>query len=313
MKQSSADLRERLLGAIEAGLPVAEAARLFRVCPSTIGRWRRRQRAEGTAAARPRPGRTPRIAPAQAPALRAQVAAAPDATLAQPCERWAAAQGARVSVATMSRALRRLGVTVKKVLHASERSEAERAARWAETAQLDPATLVFVDESGTNVALTPRYGRAPRGRRVVGAAPRNHGPNVTLLAAMRSGGIAAATTMTGATGGAVLGLFVGHVPVPTLRPGQVVLWDNLSLHKNRTVRRRIEAAGCQLRSLPPYSPDFSPIEHAVRKLKAALRHAGARDRATLEAAIAAGLATTTAQDAAARFRHCGYALPEQLL
>ena len=173
--------------------------------------------------------------------------------------------------------------------------------------------MVFVDESGTNLAMTPRYGRAPRGRRVVGAAPRNHGPNVTLLAAMRSDGIAAAMTMTGATDGAVLDLFVGQVLVPALRPGQVVVWDNLSAHKNRRVRGRTEAAGCQVRFPPPYSPDFSPIEQAFAKLKAALRHAGARDRPALEDAIAAGLATITARDAAAWFRHCGYALPEQLL
>lgn len=114
MKPYSVDLRERLLGAIDAGLPVAEGARLLGICPSTIRRWRVRRRAEGTAAARPRPGRTPRIGPAQAPALAAQVAAHDDATLAQHCARWEAAQGVRVSVATMSRVLRRLGVTVKK-------------------------------------------------------------------------------------------------------------------------------------------------------------------------------------------------------
>ena len=114
MKQYSADLRARLLGAIDGGLPLAEAARLFRVCPSTIVRWRRRQRISGTVAALPRAGRTPRIGPAHAPTLQAQVAAAPDATLAEHCARWAAEQGVAVSIATMSRAIRRLGITVKK-------------------------------------------------------------------------------------------------------------------------------------------------------------------------------------------------------
>jgi len=170
-----------------------------------------------------------------------------------------------------------------------------------------------VDESGTNLAMTPRYGRAPRGQRAVGAAPRNHGPNVTLLAAMSGAGITAAMTMTGTTDGAVFALFVDHVLVPTLRPGQVVIWDNLSVHKNHKLRRSIEAAGCQLRFLPPYSPDFSPIEHAFSKLKTALRRASARDRPALEHAITVGLATITADDAAAWFRHCGYALPEQHL
>ena len=114
MKQYSADLRERLLGAIDAGLPLAEAARLFGVCPSTIRRWRQRQRVTGSLAARPRPGRTPRIGPAQAAALQAQVAAAPDATLAMRCTVWEHQRGVRVSVATMSRVLRRLGITLKK-------------------------------------------------------------------------------------------------------------------------------------------------------------------------------------------------------
>jgi transposase len=114
MKQYSADLRERLLGAIDGGLPVAEAARLFRVCPSTIGRWRRRQRTTGSVAALPRPGRTPRLGPPHAPALRAQIAGAADAALAQHCARWATERGVALSVATMSRAIRRLGITRKK-------------------------------------------------------------------------------------------------------------------------------------------------------------------------------------------------------
>jgi transposase len=114
VRQYSADLRERLLGAIDGGLPVAEAARLFRVCPSTIVRWRRRQRTTGTVAARSRPGRPPRIGSAHSAALQAQLAAAPDATLAQHCARWATEQGVAVSVATMSRVIHRLGITVKK-------------------------------------------------------------------------------------------------------------------------------------------------------------------------------------------------------
>lgn len=114
MKQYSADLRERLLGAIDAGLPLAEGARLLGIGPSTVRRWRARQRATGPAAARPRPGRAPRIGPVQATTLAAQVAADDDATLAQHCARWEAEQGEVVSVATMSRTLRRLGITLKK-------------------------------------------------------------------------------------------------------------------------------------------------------------------------------------------------------
>jgi transposase len=114
VKQYSVGLRERLLGAIDAGLSQAEAARLFGVGTSTVTRWRRQRAGTGSLAPAPRPGRTPRLGPAQDPALRAQVAAHPDATLADHCGRWAREQAVAVSVATMSRAIRRLGITVKK-------------------------------------------------------------------------------------------------------------------------------------------------------------------------------------------------------
>jgi transposase len=148
---------------------------------------------------------------------------------------------------------------------------------------------------------------------VVGVVPRNHGPNVTLIAAMSVEGITAAMTMTGPADGEVWALFVRQILLPALRPGQIVLCDNLSVHKNRQLRQLIAAAGCQVRFLPAYSPDFSPIEHAFSKLKAALRQAGARTRPALEEAIAAALATITPHDAQAWFHHCGYTLPEQLL
>jgi transposase len=113
MKQYSVDLRERLLGAIDAGLSQAEASRLFGVGTSTITRWRQRA-STGALAPTPRPGRTPRIGPADATALQAQVAAAPDATLADHCATWARTHKVTISVATMSRAIRHLGITVKK-------------------------------------------------------------------------------------------------------------------------------------------------------------------------------------------------------
>jgi transposase len=182
-----------------------------------------------------------------------------------------------------------------------------------ETAKLDAPRLVFVDESGTNLGLTPRYGRAPRGQRVVGVAPRNHGPNVTLLAAMSVEGITAAMTMTGPADGEVVALFVPQILLPVLRPGQIVIWDNLGAHKNVQLQQLIAERGCAGRFLPPYSPDFAPIEHAFSKLKTRLRQANARTRPALEAAIAAGLQTITPHDAQAWFRNCGYALSEQLL
>ncbi len=177
----------------------------------------------------------------------------------------------------------------------------------------DPAALVFVDESGTNLAMTPRYGRAPRGERVIGTAPRNHGTNTTLVAALSLTGITAAMTMEGAMDRLAFDAFVGQVLVPSLTPGQVVIWDTLSVHKSETAQHLIAAAGCQLLWLPPYSPDFAPIEQAFSTLKTALRRRGARTREELDAAITAGLATISATDARGWFTHCGYAIPSQLI
>ena len=161
--------------------------------------------------------------------------------------------------------------------------------------------------------MTPRYGRSPRGQRVVGTAPRNHGKNTTLVAALSLAGITTAMTVEGAVDRLAFDAFVAQALVPSLTPGQVVVWDNLSVHKSARAQHLIEARGCQLLWLPPYSPDFSPIEQAFSKLKTALRRTGARTREDLDAAISAGLPTITAKDAQGWFAHCGYAIPAQLL
>jgi transposase len=201
----------------------------------------------------------------------------------------------------------------KKTVVASERDEAERAAWREETAALAPEDLVFVDESSTNRAMAPRRARAPRGKRAVGSAPRNHGHNVTLLAALGPAGISAAMTVEGAADGAAFTAYVRQVLVPTLRPGQVVVLDNLSVHKGAPVRALVEAAGCRLLFLPAYSPDFNPIELAFAKLKERLRRAAARAYDALVEAIGEGLAAITGADARAFFAHCGLSLPDQLL
>jgi len=169
---------------------------------------------------------------------------------------------------------------------------------------------VFVDECGSHVALTPRYAWAPRGERASGAVPHRRGQNLTLIAALTPAGLTAAMTLDGATDALAFAAYIGELLVPTLRPGQVVVLDNLSAHKGDASRALIEAAGCTLLFLPPYSPDFAPIEQAFSKLKAALRRAGARTRATLETAIGAALDAITAADAVGWFRFCGYLLPE---
>ncbi len=197
----------------------------------------------------------------------------------------------------------------KKSLIATERDEAVRAAWQSAAAALAAADLVFVDETSTHTALTRRRARAPRGERAVGRVPRNHGPNVTLLAALTPAGIGPALTLTGGVTGAAFAAYAARLLAPTLRPGQVVVLDNLSAHKSAEARRAIEAVGARLLFLPPYSPDFNPIELAFAKIKEHLRAAASRAADQLLTATAAAIDAVSAADAHRFYAHCGFSLP----
>ena len=189
---------------------------------------------------------------------------------------------------------------------ATERSESDRAA-WRDLRGYLPLNdLVFVDECGSTIALTPLYARAPRGQRASGSVPRNWGKNTTLIAGLTLSGIQAPFILEGAVDTLAFETYVEHVLVPSLRPGQVVVLDNLSVHKGERVRQMIEAKGCQVLFLPAYSPDLTPIEEAFSKLKTWLRRLGARTREALEEAIAQALTQITGQDAHGWFWHSGY-------
>ena len=184
---------------------------------------------------------------------------------------------------------------------------AARAAWHVTAPTLRPEDLVFVDESGVATNMTRRYGRAPGGQRVGGAVPYGRWERLTLLGGLSRDGLVACMSVAGATDRAVMVAFTREVLVPALHPGQVVIMDNLSAHKTPRVRRLIEAAGCTLVFLPPYSPDLNPIEPAWSKLKALLRGVGARTIAALEAALTPLVDAITPTDADGFFRHCGYA------
>ena len=141
---------------------------------------------------------------------------------------------------------------------------------------LDPAKLVFIDETGANTKMTRRYGRSPRGQRVVDAVPHGHWKTTTFVAALRSEGLVAPMVIDGAMNGDLFVAYAKQVLVPTLRAGDVVVMDNLSSHKRVAAVRAIEQAGCTVAYLPPYSPDYNPIELAFAKVKARLRAAKLR-------------------------------------
>jgi transposase len=159
--------------------------------------------------------------------------------------------------------------------------------------------------------LTRLYGWAPRDQRVVGSVPRNHGKNTTLVAALTPEGLHAPWAIEGAMDTAAFERYIQEVLGPTLRPGQIVVLDNLSVHKATSIRDAIEAFHCQVLFLPPYSPDFTPIEQAFSKIKARLRGLGARTHEALLEAVRLAVDAITRDDAVAWFAHAGYALPDQ--
>jgi transposase len=197
---------------------------------------------------------------------------------------------------------------------AGERDEFLRAAWRAVVAgQIDAERLVFVDEMGTNVSLSPLYAWSPKGHRAFGSAPRNWGKNVTLLASITSEGLGECLAVEGSTTREVFEAYLEQVLVPTLGPGQIVVMDNLSAHKGGRVKEIIEGRGCELLYLPPYSPDFNPIEQAFSKVKGLLRRAEARARESLIEAMGVALCAVSARDARGFFGHCGYGSMAQLL
>ena len=165
---------------------------------------------------------------------------------------------------------------------------------------------MFVDESGVTRSMTRRYGRAPKGRRVPGAVPLGHWEVTTLIGALALDGLRASFSVDAATDADVFQVFVQQVLCPALRPGDLVIWDNLPAHKSVDLKPALASAGASLLALPPYSPDFNPIEQCWSKIKELLRSAQARTGEALEHAITHAFAAVTASDARGWFQHCGY-------
>jgi transposase len=195
----------------------------------------------------------------------------------------------------------------------SERDERRRSSFREYVRGIAADRFVFVDECSTNISLSPLYARAPRGERARGSAPRNWGKNVSLVCAIDAGGVKPSMSVEGAVDGKAFEAYVERFLVPTLERGQIVVMDNLSVHKSRRVERLVEEAGAQLLFLPPYSPDMNPVEEAFSKVKGALRKAGSRTREALVEATGRALDAITPEDIRGFYTDCCYRLPLQSL
>jgi transposase len=198
----------------------------------------------------------------------------------------------------------------KKSAHADEQARPDvlkRREAWFEAQlDLDPSALVFIDETGASTKMARRHGRAPRGERLRASVPHGHWKTTTFVGGLRLSGMTAPMVLDGPMNSQCFLAYVEQVLVPTLRPGDIVILDNLAAHKSPAVRDAIEAVGASIRFLPPYSPDLNPIENAFAKLKALLRKAAARSVDQLWTAIAQAIDTFSPRECANYFAAAGY-------
>ena len=307
-KPYSQDLRERVIAAVDTGTGAYVAALLFQVSVSYIYKALIRRRKTGEVTARRSGcGPKPKLAPHD-DALRARVAAEPDITLAE-LQAWLLAERkVDVSIGCLWNRLKFLKLPLKERAAEQDRSDVAQARdEWrASQSELNPERLVFIDETGAATDMARRYGRCPRGQRLVSSVPWGHWKTTTFVAALRVGEIAAPCVFDGPMDGPSFRAYVEQFVVPILRQGDIVVMDNLPSHKVAGIREAIEAAGAELRYLPSYSPDFNPIEQFFAKLKALLRKVAARTIEALIAAIAEALTKVSPQECENYLANQGY-------
>ena len=307
----SLDLRVRVVAAVAAGLSHRAAASRFGVSAASVSRWRRRARLEGDLGPRAVGGdrRSDRIE-AHSGLILGVLSETPDITIEE-LRGLLAGRGLAFGYGTVQRFLIRHNMTRKKKTgHASEQDRPDVLARrqaWCDGQNgLDAARLVFIDETWAKTNMARTYGRAPRGQRLRMGQPHGHWKTSTFVAGLTVRGVIAPFLLDRPINRVAFETYVEKVLIPELRPGDIVVMDNLSSHKGAGVRQRIEAAGAEIRFLPPYSPDLNPIEMAFAKLKALLRKAAERSVDGLWNAIARILHTFHPQECRNYFAAAGY-------
>src|SRR5262245_13226915 len=266
-KSYSSDLRERVIEAVEAGASRREAGDRFEISASSSIRWLQRWHESGSAAPKPRGGSVSPLEEFAAEIL-ALVAEQPDLTLVETVAELRRRR-IRTSRSSLWRFLDRHGITLKKSLQAAERQRADVARarrRWIrEQGMLDPARLVFIDETAVSTNMVRLRGRAPRGVRLVGHVPLGKWETITFVAALRHNKMTAPMVIGGPMTGEMFLAYVEQCLVPTLKPNDIVAMDNFGAHKVAGVREAIEKARATARYLPKYSPDLNPIDLPYRK------------------------------------------------
>lgn len=308
----SMDLREKVMKAIRGGMSRRQAAARFDIGPATAVRWAKRVEITGEVAPAKMGGdRRSRRIEAHADFILARIKETPDMTIMELRDKIRERHGVGFGYGTLWRFLARHRITRKKKTgHASEQDREDVASareEWFEgQLDLDPEKLVFIDETSISTNMTRRFGRAPRGERCRASVPFGHWETKTLVAALRVARIDAPMTIDGALDGASFLAYVEQVLAPTLCAGEIVVMDNVRTHKVAGVREAIEAKGAKVLYLPPYSPDFNPIEKSFSKIKSILERIAARTADALQMAIGEALRSFTPSECLNYFAASGY-------
>ena len=311
MKPYPLELRQRIVDAVDRQLgTINEIAENFDMTERCLYQWLALRRETGTVAPRPHGGG----AKAKLDAPRLQKLAAlsadyPDATLSELCKKFNCRRRITVSVSTVCRRLSQLDQTRKKKSRSALEADPVKRAAFAIKQQTLPTNRLWVmDEFGVHQGMTRHHARAPRGERAKAVERFQTGPNISVISALTLNGVRAPMMIEGAIDANALERYVEHFLAPQLRPGDIVLWDNVAIQKNARVRERIEATGARIEPLPAYSPDLNPIEECISKIKSILCKLKAETITALWHALKQAFAQVTIQDIRGWFQHCGYVL-----
>ncbi len=310
MKSYSQQFRAEMLAACDAGEGTRDVANRFGVSESWVRRCKQQRRETGKIAPKTTRDRTP-VWSQWADWLLGKLDQQPDIYLRELQDALSNEKGESVCLQTICAACRSLGRTrKKKTLVAAEQDRpdvAERRVEWKNSQEaIDPDHLVFIDETWAKTNMTRTYGRSDRGTRLIEMVPFGRWSTTTFLGALRNTGFIAPLTIDGPINGDIFRAWVEQHLVLTLKPGDIVVMDNLSSHKVAGVRQAIESAGAELRYLPPYSPDLNPIELAFSKLKKLLRDGVERTTDKLWKLCGSILDDFHENECRGYFKHCGY-------
>lgn len=314
MKAYSLDFRQKIVDTyFKESTSQRKVAKRFGVALSFVEKLFKQLRETGKLAPKPHGGgRKPKLNAAQLSLVVALVEADNDAILEELCQQLQEKTTITISRSTMGRILQQLGLTrKKKTLHATEKDSPRvqqiRVDYWQEIRDIAPENLVFVDEAGVNLAMVRLYARSPRGQRAIGDCPQQRGQNVSIVDALALRGPIAVTTVLGSMDGLTFEAYVIRRIVPNLWPGACLVVDNSSTHhESEELKNALEGVGAQLTYLPPYSPDFSPIEPFWSKVKTTLRSIGARTYEALVEGIKFAYQQVSLKDIHNWFTNCCY-------